>query len=58
MSTFLNLLVYGLADGAILALAILPLGAIYWWGFALPFRPVFAAARTVLIILGWERLTR
>jgi hypothetical protein len=25
--------------GAILALALLPAGAIFWWGFALPFRP-------------------
>lgn len=48
----------GSRNGAILALAILPLGAVYWWGFALPFGPIFAAARTVLIILGWQRLTR
>ena len=42
--------------GAILALALLPAGAIFWWGFALPFGPIFAVASTVLIVLGWQGL--
>jgi hypothetical protein len=46
----------GHKSGAYLALALLPFGAVYWWGFALPFGPVFAVARTVLIALAWSRL--
>ena len=42
--------------GAILALALLPAGAIFWWGFALPFPPIFALARTILIVLSWQSL--
>jgi hypothetical protein len=42
--------------GAILALALLPAGAIFWWGFALPFGPIFALLRTILILLSWQRL--
>jgi len=43
--------------GAILALALLPFGAFFWWGFALPIPPLFALVRTVLIVLNWERLS-
>lgn len=46
----------GSRAGAILALALLPAGALYWWGFALPFGPVFALVRTVLILLSWQSL--
>jgi hypothetical protein len=42
--------------GAILALALLPAGAIFWWGFALPFGPIFALLRTILILLSWQSL--
>ena len=42
--------------GAILALVLLPFGAVFWWGFALPIPPIFAAVRTVLIVLNWEHL--
>ncbi|MBK6902928.1 MAG: hypothetical protein IPH04_08975 [Saprospirales bacterium] len=42
--------------GAYLALALLPFGALYWWGFALPFGPIFALVRTILIALAWSRL--
>ena len=48
----------GHTGGAILALAVLPFGAVYWWGFALPIPPLFAIARTALIIGGWESLSR
>ncbi len=46
----------GHTSGAILAIALLPFGGIFWWGFALPIPPIFAIARTVLILLSWGRL--
>lgn len=46
----------GSRAGAILALAELPFAAIYWWGFALPFGPIFALISTILILLGWGSL--
>ncbi|WP_020525006.1 hypothetical protein [Catelliglobosispora koreensis] len=46
----------GHRSGAYLALALLPFGALFWWGFALPFGPVFALARTILIFIGWSSL--
>ncbi len=42
--------------GAVLALSLLPFGAVYWWGFALPFPPLFALVRTVLIVWAWKTL--
>ena len=48
----------GHRSGAILAIAVLPLGAVYWWGFALPIPPMFALVRTILIVAGWQGLTR
>lgn len=42
--------------GAILGLALLPAGAVFWWGFALPFGPIFALVRTILIVVGWRNL--
>lgn len=42
--------------GALLAVALLPLGGIFWWGFALPFPPLFAAIRTALIVFSWRTL--
>ena len=52
-----GLLVWGGSKvGAILALALLPAGAIFWWGFALPFGPFFALLRTLLILLSWPNL--
>lgn len=46
----------GHSSGAILALILLPAGAVYWWGFALPVPPLFALARTFLLVLGWNSL--
>jgi hypothetical protein len=43
--------------GAILSLALIPFGVVFWWGFALPFPPLFAIARTILIAIGWRSLT-
>ena len=42
--------------GAILALALLPVGAVFWWGFALPIPPILAVVRTILILLSWRSL--
>ena len=42
--------------GAMLALALVPIGAVFWWGFALPFPPIFAVARTALIVFSWRSL--
>jgi hypothetical protein len=47
----------GSTTGAILALAALPFGAVFWWGFALPFPPIFAIARTALILAAWRDLS-
>lgn len=44
----------GYKPGAILALVLLPAGAIFWWGFALPIPPIFAFVWTALIILNWS----
>ena len=46
----------GYKSGAILAIALLPAGAVYWWGFALPIPPLFAITRTVLLALNWQGL--
>lgn len=48
----------GNRSGAILAITLLPLGAVYWWGFALPIPPMFALVRTILIVAGWQGLAR
>lgn len=46
----------GYRSGAILALVLLPAGAIFWWGFTLPIPPIFALIWTILILLGWQGL--
>jgi hypothetical protein len=52
-----GLLVWGGSKaGAILALVVLPAGAIFWWGFALPFGPLFALLSTLLLLLSWRGL--
>lgn len=51
-----GLLWRGKRRGAILALLLLPPGVVYWWGFALPFGPIFALARTFLIVQRWASL--
>jgi hypothetical protein len=42
--------------GAVLALVLLPLGGVFWWGFALPIPPLFALVWTVLLLLSWQAL--
>jgi hypothetical protein len=46
----------GRLSGGVLALALLPAGAVFWWGFDLPYPPIAAVARTVLILVGWHEL--
>ena len=50
------LLWQGNMSGAILALVLLPVSAVFWWGFALPIPPIFALIWTVLLGLGWQSL--
>ena len=40
------------AVGLWLALALVPVELVFWVGFALPFGPLFGAARTVLVVLA------
>jgi hypothetical protein len=46
----------GSRSGAVLALVLVPVGAFFWWGFALPIPPICAVAWTVLILLSWQTL--
>jgi len=46
----------GRQSGGILALALLPLGAVFWVGFSLPFAPPIALVRSALIVLTWTSL--
>jgi hypothetical protein len=46
----------GAEAGAILSLVALPLGAVFWWGFALPIPPILAVVWTPLILLNWRHL--
>lgn len=46
----------GVRSGAILGFALIPLGAFFWWGFALPIPPLFAIGRSILVALGWKHL--
>ena len=42
--------------GAVLALALLPLEAVFWFGFALPIPPILALVRILLIASAWRSL--
>ena len=46
----------GQAAGAFLALALLVPGALFWWGFALPYAWPLAAASALLVVAGWRAL--
>jgi hypothetical protein len=50
------LLWQGERSGAVLALILLVPETIFWWGFDLPFPPILAVARLVVIALAWEGL--
>ncbi|RXZ68755.1 hypothetical protein [Agromyces albus] len=42
--------------GAVLSLALIPVEAVFWIGFALPFPWLIGAARVALIALAWASL--
>jgi hypothetical protein len=44
----------GHRSGAVMVLALLPFEVVYWWGFSLPYGPVLAVVRTVLILVSWR----
>jgi len=44
----------GRKAGAVVNLALLPVEAIFWLGFALPFPWLVGAARAVLIVIAWR----
>lgn len=46
----------GYKSGAVLSLVLLPVGAVFWWGFALPIPPIFALIWTILILMNWQVL--
>jgi hypothetical protein len=46
----------GRRTGAVLALALFPFAGVFWWGFALPFGPVFAVPEIALILHNWRSL--
>lgn len=46
----------GRRSGAVLGLGLVPVGAVFWWGFALPAGPVLAVLRAGLIGYGWSAL--
>jgi hypothetical protein len=48
----------GSKAGAVLSLALLPIEAVFWLGFALPIPWLLGAARIVLLFLGWRSLSR
>jgi len=48
----------GSRTGAILALATIPIEAVFWFGFALPIPWLLGAARVALLLLGWKALSR
>ncbi len=43
--------------GGIAALALIPIEAIFWYGFALPIPPVLGLIRVVMVIAGWKALS-
>ena len=43
-------------NGGILAISLLVLSAVFWWGFALPFGPVVGLLHLGLLATGWKSL--
>jgi len=46
----------GSRSGAMLSLALLPVEAVFWLGFALPIPWVFGVARVAFLALAWKSL--
>lgn len=47
----------GQRSGGLLGLALIPIAAIFWYGFELPFPPLVALARAAIVIANWGSLT-
>jgi hypothetical protein len=47
----------GKRSGAVIQFGLLPMEALFWYGFALPFPPLFAVIRIALIAKAWRNLT-
>jgi hypothetical protein len=47
----------GSKAGAVIAVALLPVEAVFWVGFALPIPWLLGVARVVLIALAWRSLS-
>ena len=48
----------GRRSGAVLAVAMIPIEAVFWYGYALPIPPALALLRVGLIAAAWPRLRR
>ena len=46
----------GYRAGGVLALVLLPVAGVFWWGFALPIPPILALVWTIFILLNWSAL--
>jgi hypothetical protein len=46
----------GRADGTVLEMILLGLSTIFWYGFALPIRPLLGVIQVVLLALTWRTL--
>jgi len=46
----------GERSGALLQFALLPVEAVFWYGFELPIPPFLALARVIIVVLAWPRL--
>ena len=46
----------GSEAGAVLSLALFPVEAMFWLGFALPIAWIFGIARAALLVLAWKSL--
>jgi hypothetical protein len=46
----------GSRGGAILALGLIPVGAVFWWGFALPYAFLLQGLSAILMVVGWSSL--
>lgn len=43
-------------SGALLSIVLLAPGALFWWGFDLPYPPIAAFIQMILIALAWSSL--
>jgi hypothetical protein len=46
----------GSRSGAVVCLVLIPVEAVFWYGYALPIPPVAGVARVALIAAAWRRL--